>query len=68
MEKCGLKRDGVVENGLEQNGVLDDSDKIEKSCNEKEKGISIEERNFIVNQIDLSHLEVKSKKAVVRGG
>ena len=53
--KCDLK-DGVIEKGLEQNGVADDSYEIEKSCNEKEKGISIEERNFIVNQID-SHLD-----------
>ena len=55
--KCGLKRDGVIEEGLEQNGVADDSYEIEKNCNEKEKGISIEERNFIVKQIDLSHLD-----------
>ena len=41
--KCDLKGDGVIENGLEQNGVADDSYEIEKSCNEKGKGISIEE-------------------------
>ena len=62
--KCDLKGDGVVEKGLEQNGVADDSYDIEKSCNEKGKGISIEERNFIVNQIDLSHLdEMQRQKA-----
>ena len=62
--KCDLKGDGVVEKGLEQNGVADDSYEIEKSCNEKRKGISIEERNFIVNQIDLSHLdEMQRQKA-----
>ena len=62
--KCDLKRDGVVEKGLEQNGAADDSYEIEKSCNEKGKGIGIEERNFIVNQIDLSHLdEVQRQKA-----
>ena len=61
--KCDLK-DGVIEKGLEQNGVADDSYEIEKSCNEKGKGISIEERNFIVNQIDISHLdEVQRQKA-----
>ena len=54
--KCDLKGDGVIKKGLEQNGAADDSYEIEKSCNEKGKGISIEERNFIVNQIDLSHL------------
>ena len=49
---------------LEQNGVADDSYEIEKNCNEKEKGISIKERNFIVNQIDLSHLdEMQRQKA-----
>ena len=62
--KCDLKGDGVVEKGLEQNGIADDSYEIEKSCNEKGKGISIEERNFIVNQIDLSHLdEMQRQKA-----
>ena len=55
--KCDLKGDGVVEKGLEQNSAADDSYEIEKSCNEKEEGISIEERNFIVNQINLSHLD-----------
>ena len=61
--KCDLK-DGVIEKGSEQNGVADDSYEIEKSCNEKGKGISIEERNFIVNQIDISHLdEVQRQKA-----
>ena len=61
--KCDLK-DGVIEKGLEQNGVADDSYEIEKSCNEKGNSISIEERNFIVNQIDLSHLdEVQRQKA-----
>ena len=61
--KCNLKS-GVIEKGLEQNGVADDSYEIEKSCNEKGKGISIGERNFIVNQIDLSHLdEVQMQKA-----
>ena len=61
--RCGLKGDGAVEKGLEQNGVADDSYEIEKSYNEKGKGISIEERNFIVNQIDLSHLhEMKRQK------
>ena len=58
--KCDLK-DGVVEKGLEQNGVVDDSYEIEKSYNEKGKGISIEERNFTVNQIDLSHLDEVQK-------
>ena len=62
--KFDLKGDGVVEKGSEQNGVADDSYEIEKSCNEKGKGISIEERNFIVNQIDISHLdEVQRQKA-----
>ena len=37
--------------------VAEGSYDTEKSCNEKGKGISIEERNFIVNQIDLSHLD-----------
>ena len=61
--KCDLKGDGVVEKDLEQNGVANDSYDIEKSCNEKRKGI-IEERNFIVNQIDLSHLdEMQMQKA-----
>ena len=55
--KCDLKEDGVIEKSLEQNGVADNSNDIEKSCNEKGKGISIEKRNFIVNQIDLSHLD-----------
>ena len=36
--KCDLKGDGVIEKGLEQSGVADDSYEIEKSCNEKEKG------------------------------
>ena len=64
MGKCDLKGDGVVEKGLEQNGVADNSYEIEKSYNEKGKGISIEERNFIVNQIDLSHLdEMQRQKA-----
>ena len=63
MGKCDLK-DGVVEKGSEQNGVADDSYEIEKSCNEKGKGINIEKRNFIVNQIDLHHLdEVQTQKA-----
>ena len=63
LEKCGLKRNVVVENGLEQNGVSDNSYEIEKNCNEEE-GISIEERNFIVNQIDLSNLdEMQRQKA-----
>ena len=62
--KCDSKGDGVVEKGLEQNGVAVDSYDIEKSCNEKGKEISIEERNFIVNQIDLSHLdEMQRQKA-----
>ena len=62
--KCGLKRGGVVEKGSEQNGAADDSYEIERSCNEKGKGISIEERNFIVNQTDLSHLdELQMQKA-----
>ena len=60
--KCSLKRDAVVEKGLEQDGVADDSCEIEKSCNEKEKGISIEERNFIVDQIDLSHLDAMQRQ------
>ena len=64
LEKCDLKGDGVVEKGLEWNGVADHSYEIEKSCNEKGKGISIKERNFIVNQIDLSHVdEVQRQKA-----
>ena len=64
MGKCDLKGDDVVEKGLKQNGVADDSYEIEKSCNKKGKGISIEEINFIVNQIDLSHLdEVQRQKA-----
>ena len=54
MGKCGLKRDGVVEKGLEQNGVADNSYEIEKNCDEKERGINIEERSLIVNQIGLS--------------
>ena len=62
--KCGLKGDGVIENSLEQNGVADDSYEIEKSCNEKGTGISIEERSFIMNQIDFSHLnEMQRQKA-----
>ena len=62
--KCDLKGDGAVEKGLEQNGVADDSYEIEKSCSEKGKGTGIEERNFIVNQIGLSHLdEMQRQKA-----
>ena len=56
-KKCGLKRNGFVEKGLEQNGVADNSYEIEKSCNEKGKGTGIEEKYFIVNQIDFSHLD-----------
>ena len=59
MGKRSLK-DGVNEKALEQNGVADDSYEIEKSCNEKGKGIGIEERN----QIDLSHSdEMQRQKA-----
>ena len=39
--KCDLK-DGVVEKGLEQNNVADDSYEIEKSCNEKGIDINVE--------------------------
>ena len=62
--KCDLKGDGVIEKVSEQNAVADDSYEIEKSCNEKGKGICVVERNFIVNQIDPSHLdEVQRQKA-----
>ena len=37
LENCGLKWDGFVEKGLEQNGDADDIYEIEKNCNEKEK-------------------------------